>query len=105
MAAPCLQTSRAAGLPGPRCTWKRVGREGSVALGQRGEIQPTLSTLLINLPRGDQRGEARSNTSEEEPRGREDESFGLNEIFQKLFKKNFFLQALSSLAFKNDVLS
>lgn len=35
------------------CTWKRVGREGSVALGyRRGEIQPPLSTLLINLPKG-----------------------------------------------------
>lgn len=37
--------------------------------------------------RGHQRAEARSNTSEEEPQGKEEESFELNEIFQK---KNFF---------------
>lgn len=37
------------------CTWKRVGREGGVALGLRGGggfTQPTLSTLLINLHGG-----------------------------------------------------
>lgn len=66
------------------------GRQCRPGPERGGGIRPTLSTLLINLPRGDQRGEARSNTSEEEPRGREDESFGLNEIFQKTFSF-FFL--------------
>ena len=70
------------------CTWKRVGREGSVALGLvevgvcGGDTAHSVNPAHKSS-RGDQRGEARSNTSEEEPRGREDESFGLNENFSK----------------------
>lgn len=85
-AAPCIQTSRAAGLnaPGRGLAGKAVSpwaRSGGC--GVEG-YSPTLSTLLINLlGGGDQRREARSNTSEEQPQAKEAESFGLNEIFQK----------------------
>lgn len=72
-----------------QCTWKRVGREGSVALGQEwglwgGGVQPhSVNPAHKSSWGGDQRREARSNTSEEQPQAKEAESFGLNEIFQK----------------------
>lgn len=76
-----------------------AGEAASPWAGVEGGVQPTLSTLLINLPGGgDQRGEARSNTSEEEPQGKEAESFGLKEI--KFFKNPNFLQVLSSRGVK-----
>lgn len=60
---------------------RRAGLQGCMHLeeGWQGRQRRPDTAHSVNpahkSSRGDQRGEARSNTSEEEPRGREDESF------------------------------
>lgn len=76
MAAPCIQMSRAGGRHAPG---RRLAEQAKLPKAGGGWTHPTLSALLINLPAvvvglgRDTRGEARSNTSDEEPQGREEE--------------------------------
>lgn len=96
VAAPCIQTSRAAGLhaPGRGLAEKATLPKASWGGGTSHSVNPAHKSSWSGggVGEGHQRGEARSNTSEEEPQGREEESFGLNEIFKKptFFMTSFF---------------
>lgn len=74
MAALCIQTSRASGLHAPGRGL--AGKAASPWAKEGGRAAHSVNPAHKSS-RGDQRGEARSNTSEEELRGREQEFFGL----------------------------
>lgn len=89
--------------------WWRAGLQGCMHLeegwqgrqhcpGPRGEYTAHSVNPARKSSWKGQRREARSNTSEEEPRGREAESFGLNEISinpQKFFNEPFLPKLLT----------